>query len=304
MNHLEVYILYQDQGLAPDEDTQKRLGSFLRRKREGLSPEDIGLTRPPRRRTPGLRREDVAAMAGISTVWYSKIERGQAIGISREALQAISRVLRLQPPEHRYLMTLAKQPTPSTSTPCLMIGSHTRRLLDRIDPMPAIVTNDYYDILAANRAYSLMCGIDLDAVPPRERNYIGLAFSSPAWRRFLRMDDVEVGNIKLARMVGSLRGISANRPGDSLMSARIRELKAQSKEFSSLWDSEVVNQSEASDHALLHAKLGPIILRKQIWQSIGGETSGRLNVYNPLNDEDCRRLEDIYASWNGGSEEN
>lgn len=294
--------MYQDQGLTPDEDTQKRLGSFLRRKREGLSPEDAGLTRPPRMRTPGLRREDVAAMAGISTVWYSKIERGQAIGISREALQAISRVLRLQPAEHRYLMTLAKQPTPSTSTPCLMIGSHTRRLLDRIDPMPAIVTNDYYDILAANRAYSLMCGIDLNEVPPRERNYIGLAFSSPAWRCFLRMDDADVEGIKLARMVGSLRGISANRSGDSLMAARISELKAQSKEFASLWDSEVVTQPEASDHALLHAQLGPIILRKQIWQSIGGETSGRLNIYNPVNDEDCRRLEEVYTSstdWPG-----
>lgn len=81
-------------------------------------------------------------MAGVSTVWYSKIERGQAEGISHETLAVLSRALRLKPPEHQYLMTLAQRPAVRLSGPGTEIGDDTRRLLGRLDPLPAIVMND------------------------------------------------------------------------------------------------------------------------------------------------------------------
>lgn len=265
-----------------DVETQKRIGTFLRRKREGLAPEDVDLVRPSRTRTPGLRREDVADMAGVSTVWYSKIERGQAEGVSYETLLALSRALRLKPPEHQYLMTLAQRPAVRLSGLGTEIGDDTRRLLDRLDPLPAIVMNDYLDILATNRSYRVMCGIDLDALPREERNDIGLMLSSPAWRRFLQAEDAGAREKKLARMIGVLRGISATRPDDREMKSRIHNFLDRSEEFSRLWKNEIVTQPEEIDFHFMHAVIGPIVLRKQIWLNTSGEATFRLNVYNPL----------------------
>ena len=187
------------------EDVQGRIGAFLRRKRESLAPEIAGLSRTPRARTPGLRREDVADMAGISTVWYAKIERGKAYGISREVIAALTAALRLDETERQYVMTLAGLDTAPVRDPCLHVNNDTLRLIRRLDPLPAIVINDYFDIIATNRAYEPMCGRYLAAQPQTERNYIALMLTDPAWQRFLQMEDESVREGRLLRLVGARR---------------------------------------------------------------------------------------------------
>jgi len=272
------------------EDAQRRIGSFLRRKRESLAPELAGLSRTSRARTPGLRREDVAAMAGISTVWYSKIERGKAEGISREALLALAGALRLDDTERQYLMTLARMEATPPRDPCMWVNQDTVRVLGRLDPLPAFVMNDYYDILALNRAYESMCGVELRTLPEDGRNYIELMLTDPAWRRFLQVEDPVVLEARLVRLVGALRGVSAARPGDPALDARIRRFHALSPIFTRCWDSQTVARPEEVRFTFTHAVLGSIVLRKQIWSNCNGETSGRLNVYHPLNKDDFERL--------------
>jgi len=278
------------------EDAQRQIGTFLRRKRESLAPELVGLPKTPRTRTPGLRREDVAALAGISTVWYSKIERGKAGGISREALQALVRALRLDETERQYLLTLAGLKSAPVHDPCKRVNRDTLRLLDRIDPLPAFMINDYFDILAANRAYATMCGLDLETFPKAERNYIGLMLTEAAWRRFLQADDAEALENRLMRLVGTLRRARAARPGDPTMAERIDRFREISPIFRRCWENESVARPEAALFSFTHARLGPIVLRKQIWLNFNGETSGQLNVYHPLDEDDFARLAHVEAT--------
>jgi transcriptional regulator with XRE-family HTH domain len=275
------------------EDAQRQIGVFLRRKRESLAPELAGLSRAARARTPGLRREDVAAMAGISTVWYSKIERGRADGISREVLLSLARALRLDETERQYLMTLARMETLRVRTPCMHVSRDTLRLLGRLDPLPAILINDYFDILAANRAYEAMCGLSFEALPDADRNYVGLILTDPVWRRFLMVEDEAVLESRLGRIVGTLRGVSAARPGDRVLTARIERFRTMSPAFARCWDSEAVARPEELHFSFSHAVLGPITLRKQIWLNFNGETSGRLNVYHPLDEDGFARLDTL-----------
>ena len=272
------------------EDAQRQMGAFLRRKREALAPELNGLPRTTRTRTPGLRREDVAEMAGISTIWYSKIERGKADGISREALLSLARALRLDETERQYVMTLAGMEAAPLRDPCMHVNRDSLRLLGRLDPLPAILINDYFDILAANRAYEAMCGLALAALPQTDRNYIGLMLTDPTWRSFLQVEDDAVLESRLARLVGTLRGISAGRPGDPTLAARVAGFRALSPAFVRCWDSETVARPEAVLFSFTHAVLGPVVLKKQIWLNFNGETSGRLNVYHPQDDGDFTRL--------------
>ncbi|SEH56169.1 helix-turn-helix domain-containing protein [Magnetospirillum fulvum] len=275
------------------EDAQRQIGMFLRRKRENLAPEIAGFSRTARARTPGLRREDVAAMAGISTVWYSKIERGKADGISREALLSLARALRLDETERQYLMTLARMEMIPVRDPCMHVNRDTLRLLGRLDPLPAILINDYFDILAANRAYEAMCGLRFEALPEADRNYVGLILTNPVWRRFLEVEDEAVQESRLARIVGMLRGVNAARPGDRVLTARIERFRTMSPAFARCWDSEAVARPEELHFSFTHAVLGRIVLRKQIWQNFNGETSGRLNVYHPLDEDGFARLASV-----------
>lgn len=278
------------------EDAQGRIGAFLRRKRESLAPEIAGLSRTTRARTPGLRREDVADMAGISTVWYAKIERGKADGISRDVITALAAALRLDETERQYVMSLAGLDTSPVRDPCLHVNRDTLRLIGRLDPLPAIVINDYFDIIATNRAYEAMCGVDLAALPQTERNYITLTLTDPVWQRFLQVEDESVREGRLMRLVGTLRGVGARRPGNATLAARIDRLRALSPAFARAWDSEMVAEPEEMLFSVTHAVLGPMILRKQIWINCNGETSGRLNVYHPQDEADFARLTQSTAS--------
>ena len=275
-------------------DAQKQIGAFLRRKREALAPELYGLSKTSRARTPGLRREDVAEMAGISTVWYSKIERGKAGGISREALLSLARTLQFDETERNYVMTLAGiETTSSLPGPCVRVSEDTSRLLGQLNPLPSFLINDYFDILATNTAYDVMCGVVLNDLSGEDRNYIGLILTNPTWRQFLQLEDDAVMEERLGRLVGTLRSMSAGRPGDATLKNRIAWLRDLSPVFARCWDREIVARREEALFSFTHARLGNITLKKQIWLNFSGETSGQLNVYHPQNEDDFNRLTEV-----------
>jgi len=276
-------------------ETLRLLGEFLRRKREAISPESIGLVKPLRTRTPGLRREDVAMLANISSVWYSKIERGKVEGISVDTLQTLIDVLQLTEPEIQYVHKLmTKTQASKVLSPCMSSSTYTNRILVQINPLPAIVINDYFDIIRSNQAFVHLCGFDINTLPDAERNYIFLTITHKKWQTFLRVTNQEEREIGLTRMAGLLRGNLAARPNDTHMKELIQHFNSISPIFAKGWRSNSIQAPHQRLITFNHAELGkPMIFDKQIWCNTSGESSGRLNVYHPRDDDDYQLLADI-----------
>src|SRR4051794_19084917 len=204
------------------------LAAFLRYRRERLAPEDVGLPRGGRRRTPGLRREEGAALSGGSTTWYTWVEQGRRVTPSGQVLDALARTLRLSPAEHEYVRTLAGRPaTPAADK--TDVHPTTRALVDALDPNPAYIANETWDILVYNRAQAALV-TEYDELPPEQRNVIWLMFNDPAMRE--RIADWE----RDARsMVDKFRAAAAEQAGNPRMGALTDDLLAGSEEFRMWW---------------------------------------------------------------------
>jgi transcriptional regulator with XRE-family HTH domain len=158
-------------GLAtlPDAIRRRELAAFLRSRRERLTPHQVGIPITGRRRTPGLRREEVAQLAGVGVTWYTWLEQGRDIRPSDQVLGAIARTLQLDAHEAAHLFTLAGLPARASQQDCNAVPPGAAALLDRLDPWPAMVQNPRTDILAYNRGYNWLLG-DVDELPFEERN--------------------------------------------------------------------------------------------------------------------------------------
>jgi transcriptional regulator with XRE-family HTH domain len=236
----------------PDPDALRRreLADFLRSRRERLSPADVGLPPGGRRRTPGLRREEVAQLAGVGVTWYTWLEQGRDIHVSEQVLEAIARELRLDLHERRHLFTLAGVAAPSAGADSQVVTPEVRAVLDKLDPFPAFVTNGRYDLLAYNRAYQVVIG-DLDALPFEERNSIWLMFAKETTSRcFVDRDQAR------GRMVAQLRASLAEHVADPAYKCLVRRLHDVSPQFTALWARHDVAQPENSRKRVLHRDLG------------------------------------------------
>ena len=139
--------------MTKDEIRRQELSDFLRNRRGRIAPADVGLPATNRRRTPGLRREEVAQLAGVSATWYTWLEQKRPIGVSSGVLDNLARVLRLDPAERMQLFQLAlRQPVLDSLSKRETVSPLIRRLLDRTDPIPAFVLGRRWDVLAWNRA--------------------------------------------------------------------------------------------------------------------------------------------------------
>ena len=130
---------------------REELASFLRSRREGTDPVSVGLRPGPRRRTPGLRREELAQLSGISVTWYTWLEQGRHITVSREVIESLARVLRMTPPEREHLFTVAGQALPAQTVGPPDVDDTLRRLVQTLDPSPAFVVNPWWDLLTTTR---------------------------------------------------------------------------------------------------------------------------------------------------------
>lgn len=243
----------------------KLLGDFLRVKRELIQPESIGLSKPIRSRAKGLRREDVAYKAGISTVWYSQIERGQASGISMQALTAISDTLQLSTSEYRYICNLVHSiPDELPVVQSETITSKTKKLLFQLNPLPALLQNEYLDIIASNTAFDLMVGGALMEIEPEKRNYLYLTMTNAAWRKFLNINNKSKLERQIYRMAGFLRNALAANPNDEKLKLKVEAFTILSPIFALAWQHNSVLQPEEISYTYNHASIGNVTLDKQI----------------------------------------
>jgi transcriptional regulator with XRE-family HTH domain len=198
-----------------------------------LDPARLGLSRMGRRRTPGLRREEVAAMADIGITWYTKLEQGRPIRVSPKVLNAVAAALQCSPSETEHLFTLAgmQRPAPLAGTSvCETVSATTQRVLDQLDPIPALVQNARFDIVAHNEAYCRLLGVDLPGLPVEDRNCIYLALTHPAWRAI-----VVDWHGMVANMVALYRAAMAEHVHDPVWDAQLERYMAASALFRDLW---------------------------------------------------------------------
>jgi transcriptional regulator with XRE-family HTH domain len=229
---------------------RQELGAFLRSRRERLTPADVGLPDGGRRRTPGLRREEVASLAGVGMTWYTWLEQGRDINASAQVLEAIARTLLLDPHERAHLFTLAGAAGSGAAADGDAVSPEIRAVLDQLHPFPAFVTNGRYDLLAYNRAYTVLLG-DLDALPFQDRNTLWIMFTKQTTcKGFVDKDEAK------GRMVAQLRGAMAEHIADPAWKCLVRRLQEESAEFRELWDRHEVAEPENARKRLLHADLG------------------------------------------------
>ncbi len=165
-----------------DQDRRRELGQFVRTRRERLSPKSVGLPKGAARRTPGLRREEVAQLASVSVTWYTWLEQGRDINVSAQALNTIARALRMDRTEQTHLFMLARQPLPPQPPPDEEATPVLRRVLANVGISPAYVTGRRWNVLAWNEAAEVVFG-NFGAKMGRERNLL--------WRSFTDMETRE-----------------------------------------------------------------------------------------------------------------
>lgn len=232
----------------PDE-----LGELLRSRRERLRPGDVGLPGGGRRRTPGLRREEVAALANVSVAYYTVLEQGRAAPPSRQVLEALAAALRFGPAERDHLYALARAPAglldPETLAPAVAA------LVDRLDPCPTYVTGRRYDVLAANRAARA-----LFADWPPGTNMLEWMFIDPAPRRIYVEWEREAA-AQLARFRAA-----AARTADPGFAALVDRLRAVSPQVREWWQRHEVARLSSGTKRLWHPAVGELELEHVVLQ--------------------------------------
>ncbi|GLX52608.1 DNA-binding protein [Streptomyces hygroscopicus subsp. hygroscopicus] len=270
-------------------DMQRELlAAFLRSRREALSPEQAGLTPGRRRRTPGLRREEVAQLSGVSLTWYTWLEQGRDIRVSRQVLEALAHTLQLTRAERRHLFTLAETALPAERPEPVAVNPTLRKLVETLDPFPAHVINDNWDLLAANRAYASLVG-GLEQLPQEERNSIWLLFTRPQMQSLLVDWQREVRDI-----LGQFRISVGRNPDDPRTAALIDTLTRSSSQFRALWSEHPVQAFRPTLKRFSHPTAGRLDLN-YTKLDVADTPGQHLVVFMPAAEEDERALARLVA---------
>jgi hypothetical protein len=259
------------------------LGEFLRSRRERIAPEDVGLPPAPRRRTPGLRREEVATLAAVGVTWYTWLEQGRDINASPQVLDSVARTLLLDPHERAHLFKLADAPDGNGAADCTSAPPTAQVLLDQLEPFPACVRNARYDVLAYNAAYDRLIG-PLGDLPFEERNSLWRLFTVPSCR--LATLDWEEGT---RRMVAEYRAAMAEHVAEPAWKCLVSRLMKASPEFAELWERHEVAQPENLTKRYLHPDVGLLKLNyTHLW--LGQRLGTRMTTYTPADQQTHDRL--------------
>jgi transcriptional regulator with XRE-family HTH domain len=232
------------------------LADFLRHRREALQPADVGLPAGPRRRTPGLRREDVAALAAMSTDYYTRLEQQRGPQPSEQMLAALARALRLTGDERDYLFQVAGHNAPAALSAATHVAPALLRVLDRLDDTPALILSRLGETLVQNRMADALFG-DKSGYTGLARSEIYRWFTDPGERRLYPDDDRARQSRALA---ASLRAAYGTMGPRSRAGEIVRALQKASPEFAELWDRHEVARRFEDHKTLIHPELGPIEL--------------------------------------------
>lgn len=262
---------------------RRELADFLRSRRERITPEQVGLPPGRRRRTPGLRREEVAQLSAVGVTWYTWLEQARDIQVSAQVLDAVSSALLLDPNERAHLFVLAAVPDPAPRKDCPYVTPPLLMTIAQLEPLPACVMNSRYDILAYNRTYGHLAG-DLDRVPEDERNLLWLMFTDPGWREAV-VDRDEI----LRRCTAQFRAAMAEHVAEPVWKVLVKRLLRASPEFAELWARHEVVRPSSTPKQFLNPRVGLLNLQhSSMW--LGPGNGSRMVVYTPLDDEARSRL--------------
>ncbi|MDR6864640.1 helix-turn-helix transcriptional regulator [Phycicoccus sp. 3266] len=244
--------------MPPD---RPRLAAVLRRAREAVRPEDVGLAAGSRRRVPGLRREELALLAGISVDYVVRLEQGRGPQPSTQVLGALARALRLDVDARDELFRLAGSPPPEEGTVDVHVRPSVLRLIDRFVDLPAFVQSAKGDVLAWNAMSEALQG-DWSSLPPEQRNLARLRFlHDPAGERMTPVGGTPEERAAIARQsVANLRRAAARYPRDPDLQRLLRDLRTGSPEFATLWDDTAAGAWRSHRKTLLHPAVGPLTL--------------------------------------------
>jgi transcriptional regulator with XRE-family HTH domain len=259
------------------------LGSFLRTRRAGLRPEDVGLPPGPRRRTPGLRREEVALLAGVGVSWYTWLEQGRPINASWQVLDAVARTLQLDGAERWHLYRLAEAMPVRSWAASAVVPDAVSDVLRSLDPLPAVLINSRFDIIETNAAHEEMFW-DWHSLPCVHKNLLWCAITEPRAREiFLNYDE------EIPYMVARLRAAYAQHIGDPEWEEDIRRLACLSPEFAELWERHEVAGPAARLLRFRHPDAGLMsFTRTEL--DVSAVAGLRIAVYSPVDDDTRERL--------------
>ncbi|MET8768013.1 helix-turn-helix transcriptional regulator [Streptomyces sp. NPDC004658] len=262
------------------------LAAFLRSRRERITPEQVGLPRGARRRTPGLRREEVAHLSAVGVTWYTWLEQARDIQVSVQVLDALARALRLDASERAHLFQLAGATDPTPAASCPSVTPALRQMLTALEPIPACIQNSRYDILAYNRTYGRLLG-DLDAVPPEDRNCMLLVHTNKEWQAAV-VHLEETQRLMAARLRAALAG-HLGEPAWKMLLKRLHESPA----FRANWQRYEVVDTRSKTKEFLNPYVGHLSLEHtDLW--LAPEIGARMVTYTPRNEETRQRLEKLY----------
>jgi transcriptional regulator with XRE-family HTH domain len=265
------------------------LGTYLKDRRAKLDPTAFGFA-PTRRRTPGLRREEVAQRANISPTWYTWLEQGRGGAPSANVLDRIARALMLTDVEREHLFLLGLGRSPEVRyrkdegvTPRL------QRVLDALEPCPALIRTAIWNVVAWNRAATVMF-TDYGALPPEQRNILRFVFLDPKVRA-AQYDWNSVARF----VVGAFRVDAARAGAAAEVEPLVDELCRLSPEFKTMWqDNDVQSHGEVVKH-IRHAVLGPLAFEYSAF-AVDGRPDLSMVIYNPATSGDAQKIKSLTGS--------
>ncbi|MEU4537078.1 helix-turn-helix transcriptional regulator [Streptosporangium sp. NPDC023825] len=250
------------------------LGPALRHWRDRVAPAAVGLPGGGPRRAAGLRREELAMLAGVSADYITRLEQGRATSPSAHVLTALARALRLSTQEREHLFLLAGQPPPTAGRMSTHITPSVHRLLDQLDGTPLSVGDASWNLISWNRPWAALFG-DPSLLVGRDRN--------PIWRHFTglpgRVSHTPEQEIRFETVaVADLRSATALYPADTDLRSLVTDLRNASPRFAELWDSHVVGVHESDRKTVHHPDVGPLTLDCDVLTVPGSDL--RIIVYS------------------------
>ena len=269
---------------------RQELGTFLRSRRERITPQQIGLAPGGRRRTPGLRREELAQTAGVGVTWYTWLEQGRDINVSAQVMEAVCRALMLDPDERAHAMTLAGLDDHFIAKECQTVAPAVQVMLDQLSPFPASVVNARFDVLAYNDVYSRLIA-DMERDPSRGSQH------AVAWPSPLRSGARPwwIGTTRWRTWWPSTGSNMADHMGDNsrswkeLVAAAERGVTGVRRPLETRRDVQAI---ENRTKLVMNPAVGLLRLHHTSYW-VGPHSGTRVVVYTPLDDEARRRLEKL-----------
>ncbi len=268
------------------QQNRSELARFLRSARNRLNPADFGIVATGRRRTPGLRREEVATLAGISLTWYTWFEQGRDIRPSAEVLDNLSVVLRLDEKERAFLFHLAQgRPPPLAPDVHENLSSGVRLALDTVG-VPAIVINENWSVIGWNNLYAHILR-DYGAVPADDRNMLRVLLLSERYQ-----EDADEFKKMVKRLTAKLRWDYSRSKDPTYFDKLIAEMRAQCPAFDQYWQGTEITDSFEASHSVKYEGLGRIDFHHTSY-AIEGVLGQRMVLFSPENDDSRARLAQV-----------